>query len=421
MTRLEVLQDNLQKNEAALQDLRGKRDASGAYTSDAQAQIRKLNEDFEAIKSEMEIELISEKRAAAYAAQEFAEAESRSKKNTTTTSTAVTYDDVFWRYMKRNGREKFSDDEMRMLETRGTSTQITTTDSLGGYLVPQEFSNQLENMMKWYGGMLGACQTYSTARGGTLEWPTGDDTAVTGNINTAANQAATRTVSDLTFGQVLFGDWLIDSNIIKVSRSLIQDESVGLLQNVLRDNLANRLGRKVNSVLTTGTGTNQPYGLTTTVTGTGITTAGATAITKSELVRLIASVDYAYANPSNPKVGFMMHQGILAYLRTLDFSTDTTHIFVPGNLATGEPDRLLGYPIFVNNDLTGPTNGLPVSATKHIYFGDFSKYVIRRIREISIERNDQQYWDALQVGFMGWLRIDGNLINANAIKPLLQT
>lgn len=55
----------------------------------------------------------------------------------------------------------------------------------------------------------------------------------------------------------------------------------------------------------------------------------------------------------------------------------------------------------MNNDLTGPTNGLPVSATKHIYFGDFSKYVIRRIREISIERNDQQYWDALQVGFMG--------------------
>ena len=53
MTRLEVLQDNLQKNEAALQDLRGKRDASGAYTSDAQAQIRKLNEDLEVITPSM--------------------------------------------------------------------------------------------------------------------------------------------------------------------------------------------------------------------------------------------------------------------------------------------------------------------------------------------------------------------------------
>jgi HK97 family phage major capsid protein len=119
----------------------------------------------------------------------------------------------------------------------------------------------------------------------------------------------------------------------------------------------------------------------------------------------------------------MMHDSILGYLRTLDFTASQfTNIFVQGNLITGEPDRLLGYPVFVNNDLPAATGatGLPVTATKHIYFGDFSKYVIRTIQNVSISRNDQLYWAGLNVGFMGYERLDGNLINQNAIKPLLQ-
>ena len=424
MTRLEQLQGELRDNQAALQDIQTKRDASGQLPPDVREKVDKISADFQRIKDEYDAEMRLEETRKQQILLEF---HGRPGATTTTGAPAeersVTYDASFWKYMMRSqmSDNPLSPDERRSLETRGTSTQITTSDSLGGYLVPTQFSNRLENMMKWYANMMQYCTVWddTSSGGGPLEWPTGDDTAVSGNINTAANQAAQRTVSDLSFGQVTFGDWLIDSNIIKVSRSLMQDERVGLLQDVLSENLANRLGRKANSVWTTGTGTNQPYGLTTTVTGTGITTAGATAITKSELVRLIGAVDYAYQQ--GPKVGWMMHQSILTYLRTLDFSTDTTHIFVPGNLAAGEPDRLLGYPIFVNNDLTGTTNGLPVSATKHIYFGDFSKFVIRKIRDVSIERNDYLYWDSLSVGFMGWMRTDSNLINANAIKPLLQT
>lgn len=331
---------------------------------------------------------------------------------------ALKYEDVFWRWATRPQNGAMSPEETRMLETRGTSTQITTSDSLGGYLVPQSFSMELENQMAWYGGMLDACRIYNDTIGGVLTWPTGDDTASTGNVNTAANQAAARTVADLSFGQVTFGHWIVDSNIIKVSRALVQDERVGLLQSVLRDDLAARLGRKVNSMLTNGTGTNESYGLTVASTQTGKTTASATAITKGELVDLIHSVNRSYR--VGPKVGFMMHDGIMGYLRKLDIgNTDTVQIFYPG-IAAGEPDRLYQYPIFINNDLTGPTTAAPVAATKHIYFGDFSKYVIRRIADVSIERNDTLYWDTLSVGFMGWLRIDGNLINQNAIKALLQ-
>lgn len=327
---------------------------------------------------------------------------------------ATSYEDVFKRWMVRPQYARLQEDEMRLLETRGTNTQIGSTNSLGGYLVPQSFSNELEMLGIWKGGMLEACRIYADTIGGTLKWPTGDDTGTNGEIST---QGAARTVADITFGNVLFADYTIDSNIVKVGRELVNDERVGLLQSVLAEQLAQRINRKANSVLTNGTGTSEPYGLTVAVTASGITGASATAITKAELTRLLYSVDKYYSQGA--KVGWMMHRNTLGYLRTLDFSTDTTHLFADLKIA-GEPDMLLNYPVFINNDLPDLTNGLPVASTKHIYFGDFSKYVIRRIDGVSIERNDSVYWNSFTVGFMGWTRLDGNLIIQGAIKPLLQ-
>lgn len=422
-----MLQEQYRKNVAALEDIKKRRNEDGSFPADIREQIDRNNAEYEKILADLDTEKALEAREKDAALMDF-----RTRENSTgapktgePSTTGATYDQVFWRYMMRtdsNQKPSFTPEEARMLETRGTNTQITTTDSLGGYLVPQQFSNELENMMKYTSNMMDYCRVIDDTGkgGGTLEWPTGDDTSVTGNINTAANQAAQRTVSDLTFGQVLFNDWLIDSNIIQVSRSLMQDERVGLLQNILATDLAERIGRKANSVWTNGTGTNQPYGLTVASTSSALTSASGTALTAAELIRAQASIDYSYQRSA--KSGWMMHQTVRAYLRTIDFSTSTSHIFIPGNLATGEPEQLLGWPIFINNDLAAVTGatGLPVTATRHIYLGDFSKFVIRKIRNVSIERNDYLYWDHLKVGFMGWMRTDSNLINQNAIKSILQ-
>lgn len=432
MSKLADIQAKIEQNQAALRDILAKRSPDGTFPSDVAEQIKRANAELVTLKEQGELERIAE---GIEKDSLLREANERRAQNLTATSVpafssptqtaAPNYDSVFWRHMMRYDSAQpaqMTEDERRLLEQRGTSTQITTSNTLGGYIVPQQFSNELERMLKWYANMRDYCRVLDDTAmgGGTLEWPCLDDTSNTGNINTAANQAAQRTVSDLTFGHLTFGDWLVDSNIIKMSRSLIQDERVGLLQDELANVLAERIGRKSNSVWTNGTGTNEPYGLTGSGISTALTTTGATAITKAELVRAQSTIDYAYQR--SPKAGWMMHQTVLAYLRTLDFTTDTSHIFVAGNLMTGEPDRLLGWPVFVNNDLpavTGAT-GLPVTATKHIYFGDFNKFAIRMIRNLAIERNDYLYWDALAVGFMGWFRTDSRLLNANAIKCILQ-
>lgn len=418
MNEVQMLQERA-KVWAELQDLRGKR-VDGKFTDPVtEAAARKASAEFERITGEI-VSIQGRDAAIKEEARQAAamEAQTRTSVNTNTTEKAnVTYDESFWRWAASQRGAEVAESERRMLETRGTSTQIGTTNSLGGFTIPQSFSNTMETMMKWYGGMLEAADIMQDDIGGTLHYPSLDDTATSGAI---IAQGVATTVSDLTIGNITFGEYTVDSKIIKIGEELLNDNRVGLLQSVLGDLLPQRLGRAMNNLLTTGTGTGQPYGLTTCVTSSALTTAGATAITKAELLRVRHSVDKAYS--MGPKVGWMMHYSILGYLRGLDLgNNDSVQLFVP-SLTAGQPDRLLGLPVFVNNDLEAAngTTGLPVTAKKHIYFGDFSKYKIRRIGGISLGRNEQLYWAERAVGFMGWMRFDGKLVNTNAIKSLLQ-
>lgn len=426
MSKLLEIQQAIEKNQAALRDILAKRGADGKFSPDVQQQLQRANEEYAKLKADGETERIAENLEKELLASQ-AQAQARAANTSTTgapqfNQSGLTYDQAFGKWLVQNpDNPTLTEDERRMLQTRrqeirGTNPQTSDVVGQGGYLVPESFSSRLYEVMKWYGGMLEACQVENDPIGGVLRWPTGDDTANTGTTNTP--QGSTVPTQDMFFGRVLFGDWTLTSGIVRLTQEFLQDERVGFTSGILARRLGERIGRRVNTKLTNGTGTNEPYGLTTTATTAGITTAGATAITKAELVRQLHSVDKAYR--ASPSCAWMMNDSILGYLRTLDMTTDTTHIFVPGNIITGVPDTLLGHRVHINNDLTGATNGLPVSGTKHIYFGDFSAYLIRMIRDVTISRNDHLYWAELEVGFMGFMRLDGNLLDVKAIKYLLQ-
>lgn len=414
MTRLEALQE-LSQVEAALKDIRAVRNTDGTFTDPlVQTSLDKNNARYNQLNAIMRDLSIEEEQRKMEAEREIS---ARASNPGSAENTSLTYEDSFWRWATQHPeRRNLTADESRMLETRGTSILISSTDSLGGYTVPQQFSNTLELMMKYWGGWAAFGDMPDTV-GGTLKYPSLDDTSSTGNI---PGQGTASTVLDLTFGNVLFGDYTVDSKIIKISEELMNDNRVGLVQAIMSDIIPRRLGTYINTALTTGTGTNQPYGLTTTVTNSALTTAGATAITQQELMRVVYSVDRAFRDNG----AWMMSDTILGYIRTLEIgNTNTIPIFTPnGNVVGQEPVRLFGYPIYVNNDLAAAngTTRLPVTATKSLYFGDFSKYKVRRIGGIQMSRNDMLYWAERSVGFRAFQRIDGNLVNANAIKYLLQ-
>jgi len=408
------VQQELDKLTADLRDIRAKRNPDGSFADPLdQVHLEKNNKRFFELTS-LRTDLMVQQEQEKMNVQKELEAREKPKERE---NEQLTYDSAFWRWATQHPeRRNLTPDESRMLETRGTSTLIQSTDSLGGYTVPQSFSNTLEIMMKWYGGWSAFGDMPDTI-GGTLKYPSLDDTASTGNI---PGEAVASTVLDLTFGNVLFTDYTVDSKIIKISEELMQDNRVGLVQSIMTDIIPRRLGTAINTFLTNGTGTNQPYGLTTTVTNSALTTAGATAITQAELLRVVYSIDRAYRDNAS----WMMSDTILGYIRTLEIgNTNTIPIFTPnGDVVGQEPVRLFGYPIYINNDLpaANASTRVPVTATKSLYFGDMSKYKVRRIGGVNMSRNDTLYWEARSVGFRAFQRIDGNLVNANAIKYLLQ-
>ena len=77
------------------------------------------------------------------------------------------------------------------------------------------------------------------------------------------------------------------------------------------------------------------------------------------------------------------------------------------SLGAGQPDTILGYPYVINQSIT-----TPATSVKSILFGDFSKYLIRDVRDVTLLRLDERFADYHQVGFLAFSRHDGDLLDA---------
>lgn len=327
-----------------------------------------------------------------------AEAETRSD---------VTYDTAFRSYVI-GGREALSGEELRALgrgfQANETRAQSVGTTTAGGYLVPQGFQAELEKTMKAYGGVESVARVVTTSTGADIPWPTMNDT---GNVGALLSENTQVSAGDLTFGSVTLKCYTYSSNLVLVSLQLLQDDAIGI-EGVIGSALGERLGRIANTHFTTGTGSSQPQGV---VTGasTGVTAAGATAIAYDDFVNLYHSLDPAYRANAH----YMFNDSTLAAAKKLKDSQGRP-LWVPG-LAVREPDTILDAPYTINQDMASIATG-NVTAL----FGDFSKYIIRRAKDVTMIRMNERYADYLQVGFVAFNRQSGHVINSAAIKKLTQ-
>lgn len=283
--------------------------------------------------------------------------------------------------------------------------QSVGSGSGGGYSVPDEAMRPIVDAMKAFGGMRAVSTIIPTASGADLPIPTSNDTGVSGEIIT---ENSTHNDGDITFGQVVLQSYLYSSKIVKVSRQLLQDSSVDL-NAYIGTQLGMRIGRIQNTHFTTGDGSSKPNGVVTAST-LGKSAAGAAAITYDEAVDLMHSVDPAY----QANARWMMNFATLAILRKLK---DSANMPVWAPMASGMPDTILGRPYIINQDMPAATTGL-----KSVLYGDFSNYHIRDAGNVILLRLEERYADALQVGFLAFLRSDGDLVNAgtNPVKHLIQ-
>lgn len=280
----------------------------------------------------------------------------------------------------------------------------TTTGSEGGYTVPSEIATMVINKLKAYGGMREVAEIITTDSGNPLSFPTNDGTGEVGEIvgeNVAAGSGET------TFGTLPLNVFKYSSKKIALPIELVQDSAIDVIAFVVA-RLAERIARIQNTHFTVGAGTTTPDGVIAKAsTGKTGTTGQTLTVLYDDLVDLKHSVNRAYRT----KAKFMMNDLSVAVVSKLKDTTGRP-IWVPA-VTEGAPDMLLGAPVVTNDDVA-----VMAANAKSIAYGDLSQYKIRDVaNSTSIRRFDDSAFALLgQVGFCGWQRSGGNLIDTAAVK-----
>ena len=308
----------------------------------------------------------------------------------------------------RHGFGELDRDERAFLKQFEERAQSVGTNTAGGYFVPDQFQAELVKSMKMWGPMLdpGVNRMLTTATGATLTWPTMDDTANVGAL-IAENQQVS--LSEASFGTRSLDAYKYTSGVVLISNELLQD-AVMSVDSIISDAMSERIGRISNTHLTTGDGANKPRGIVTAA-GAGITSSAATALTFDDLIELEHSVDPAYR--SDPSVRWMFNDTTLKALRKIK-DGDGNYIWQPANSLTGAPQRIFEYGYVVNQAVANIGSG-----AKSVLFGAMNKYVVRMVKQFALKRLVERYADYDQVGFIGFQRIDGDLMDTGAVKVLL--
>jgi HK97 family phage major capsid protein len=291
----------------------------------------------------------------------------------------------------------------------------TTSSTQGGVLVPQGFSNQLEEAKKWFGGIDGVVERFRTETGNPMPWPTINDTTNRGRI---IGQNVQVTQTDPVFNSVTFQAYIGSSDLCLIPLALMQDSYFDM-DALLARLLGTRLGRLLNYECTVGSGTNEPMGIVTAAVAAGSTNVLATGSTTSmaynDLVNTEHTVDAAYRY--NAGTRWMFSDAVLKVLKKLVDSA-ARPLWQPGltasfrdgaavDLIAAKP-TILDHPYVINQDMA-----VPAANAASLLFGDMSCFKVREVAGgITLLRLVERYADYLQVGFIAFERFDSQLVDA---------
>lgn len=215
-----------------------------------------------------------------------------------------------------------------------------------------------------------------------------------------------------------------DGNLVAVSNDMIRDAGVNILDWVA-NNIALAVGTLEETWLVSGDGSGKPQGI---MNGSATGAAGTIATGGSLIlgpagreVEKLIDVVYSVNNYYRTNAEWLMHNNTVATVRKLrDGAGGTVGAFIwqpspTAGMVGGEPDRLLGYPVWSSTNVSAMGSDAKIAA-----FGDFSRYVIREAGGFHLERSDHYLFHKDQVALRGKTRVDGVLTDVTAINYLHQ-
>ena len=269
------------------------------------------------------------------------------------------------------------------------------TDSAGGFLSPQVFSDRVFVAMKGFDPLFdpAVVTMIETKNGNACPIPLADDTSASASI--VGENVQLNTTTDVTFDQLLLqkaSSW--KTSMVKASLELLQDSAFDIEQ-FLAKAFAARFARGIGAAF---------YTTLVGAASSGVS-AAATVITADNLFDLIDSIDAAYLGS---RCCWLMRRSTLTYIRKLK-DTAGLPVFPLDRDADGN-FLLLDFPVRISPsaDAIGTTN-------KSVLFGDLGFFVVRTVADsIRIRRFGETYATSAQVGFSGLIRANCGLAKASS-------
>lgn len=461
MSKLKELQEKRGKLYEELKALLGKEGET--FDAEKREKFDKINVEMDSLKGDIDrIKLVEKGLEETRAITEIT-----SGGDKTADAREKEYRETFWRAMKRGcfvkgpivgGMEslrwkpdvdepalkakldEFRNWKTKVLEKRdqeaGTQSISYTQGAAGGYFVPAGFVYDVEIATKYFCPMAdgSVIRILETATGNVLPYPTNNDTNqawyIIGEAQQVSDQGQTSNYptpgtapsgqpGDLGMSQVTFGAWKGTTGLVRVSLELLQDSAFDL-EDFLKNAFAVRMGRGYEYYLTRGSGVNQPEGILTAVvaSGQGATIAtgsstndgsantGANSIGTNDLISLEHSIDPTYRRGAK----FMLNDSTLKVIKQL-LDKYGRPLWVPG-LASNAPDTILGYEYVVNQSMPAIS-----AAANTVLFGSLQKFVMRKVRDLSVLRLDERFADFGEVAWIAFSRIDSQLVDAG-VHPI---
>lgn len=261
---------------------------------------------------------------------------------------------------------------------------VEGTDTQGGYLVPEEFRMDVVQEL----------QNNAVMRQIATTIPLNTDKM---NIPTEAarpavywtSEDATLSTSSAEFGEIELTPHKLIGRL-PVTHELLQDSAIALISYLTRV-FGEELAQAEDAAFFTGSGTGRPKG----VDAYTLSTVAAPANKADGIYNLFYRLKRAYRSRSS----WVMNTNTLRNVRKLKDSQNQ-YLWQP-SLQAGEPERLLGRPVYEQNDL-------PVGK---IFLGDFSYYMIGDREQMSAMTTTEggTAWDRDRVELKVRERVDGKL------------
>jgi len=275
-----------------------------------------------------------------------------------------------------------------------------TVASDGG-LVPQGFYDQIIAKLDENAVVRQFATVVSTAGGEDIKFP--QITALSSASLVAEGGSIGE--SDPTSASVTLGAFKY-AYLTQVSSELLADEGVDI-EGFLANDGGRALGNGAGTDYAVGNGSSKPNGLMN-ASGTGVTCASATVITPDEVIDLYHSV----TSPYRINGAWIMNDATLKEVRQFKDSNNQ-YLWQP-SLQQGNPDTLLGSPV-----ASDPNIETIATAKKVMAFGDMSKYFIREVQGIQVDRSVDFAFANDLVTFRFIYRGDGDLMDTNAVKRMV--